>query len=466
MYKPKIPLHMALPFHTMEDLRMKIRWHINLRWVAIFVVLSAVPAAREMLNYNISYDSVIAIASVMIICNVLFFFLYSYLPMKGEAYELASSEGQIVFDLITLSFLIHYSGGIENPFFILYIVPTILSGILFPGVFLPFLNASLSALLLTFWTAAEHSGLITQIRLYEHNVTISQVISTLCAFYITNFVGIYIINNFMLRYRSLKTIIDRKNVLLEKTMENKNKAFRFAAHELKAPITAIKSTLDVIIDLYGSNLNNEMKSMLDRADKRTIQVLDMVKEMIVITQYTLGLDKIVQEKIEFVSWLKQNVELQNAYANEKNINLLFQDCRKHSYIEIDKPGMATVVSNLLNNALRYTPKGGTVIVEPFIKSESFGFSVSDNGIGIDEKDVDKIFNEFFRSKQARQMEQIGTGLGLNLVREIIKRVGGYIKVDSKPGEGSIFTVTIPYIQEVYNQDDLEEQELRKIYLFE
>lgn len=466
MFKPKIPLHIALPFHTMEDLRMKIMWHINLRWLAIFVVLAAVPVAREMLNYNISYDEIIAVASIMIIVNIIFFFLYSFLPVKGEIYELASSEMQIVYDLVILSFLIHYAGGIENPFFILYLVPTILSGILFPGAFLPFLNATLSAVILTLWTVGEFSGFIDQIRLYEYPVSISHMIATLTAFYITNFVGIYIINNFMMRYRSLKSVIDRKNELLEKAMEDRNKAFRFAAHELKAPVTAIKSTLDVVLGLYEKNLNADIKNMLDRADTRAVQVLNMVKEMIVITQYNLGLDKTAPERVEFVSWLRQNVELQNSYARDKGIDLHFREIRKTKPVEIDKTGMETVVSNLVNNALRYTMEGGKVTVEPFIKSESFGFSVTDTGIGIDEKDIDKIFNEFYRSKQARQMEHIGTGLGLNMVKEIIKKIGGFIRVNSKPGEGSTFTITIPYEPEEQIEDVHEEQEIRKLYIFE
>lgn len=459
-----LPRHITLPFYNVEDLRARLGWHINLRWIAILGVLSSVPISQEMFIYNISYEAIIYITVIMLFVNLVYFFFYRYMPLISEIQEMIYAEIQVITDLIILSFLIHYSGGIDNPFYSLYLVPTILSGIIFPGRLLPFLNATISALLLSIWTFAEYSGLTESYELGQERVSISRVITSMSAFYLVNFVGIYIIYNFMQRYRLLKSVIDEKNLQLERSMEERNKAYRFAAHELKAPLTAIKSTLDVITSLYGNALSQDITALIGRTETRSTQALDMIKELIVITQYNLGVEQIHTERIEFVSWMKECVELQSSYAELKSIRLQFINPRRHIEVEIDKSGMERVVSNLVSNALRYTNSGGCVTVEPFIKTDEFGFSVKDTGIGIAPEEIKNIFNEFYRSKQARQMEKFGTGLGLNMVNEIVKRNGGTVKVVSKPDEGSTFTVTIPF--EADETAQANEEEIRKLFLFE
>jgi two-component system, OmpR family, phosphate regulon sensor histidine kinase PhoR len=112
-------------------------------------------------------------------------------------------------------------------------------------------------------------------------------------------------------------------------------------------------------------------------------------------------------------------------------------------VSVDISGLDKVISNLVNNALRYTKEGGNVNIESFILGNCFGFKVSDNGIGIEKNDLNKIFEEFFRGKNAKEMERFGTGLGLNMVKEIVEYYNGEISVKSTPGMGSTFTVLFP-----------------------
>jgi len=124
-------------------------------------------------------------------------------------------------------------------------------------------------------------------------------------------------------------------------------------------------------------------------------------------------------------------------------------------VTVDTNGFEKVVSNLVSNALRYTPSGGKVIVEPFVSYNSYGLIVKDNGIGIPKEDIEKIFEEFYRSKNARDAEQIGTGLGLNLVKEIVHHYKGEISVKSEIGIGSEFKVEF-LLEE--NQNSFEKSE--------
>jgi signal transduction histidine kinase len=452
----KIQPFSQLPFHTLTSLRERLAWFINLRWIAVLGILICVPVAGEMLVFNLPLQQVIEIAVLLLSTNIIYFFLARYYFFKHEYEELYFAELQIIIDLIIISFLVHYSGGIGNPFYFLYIVQVILSGILFPGIILPYLNAVFAALLLTFWTLSEHFNLITGFNLREEPVSGTVLTVSLAAFYFTNFAGIYIINNFMRGYRALKSVIDEKNKMLEQSIKDRNKAFRYAAHELKGPVIAIQSSLAVIKSLYSDDLKPEAKDMITKAENRSSQMIDMIKEMISVTQYNLGIEKPLYENVIFDEWIGHLISLNLSYAKRKRINLVFIPSGLSTLVNIDINGMEKVFSNLVSNALRYTPESGNVIVKSFCTEDSYGFYVRDNGIGIEEEDLSKIFEEFYRGKNAREMERIGTGLGLNLVKEIVEFNNGSIYIKSKKGEGSEFTVEFPLSKRISKTVETEE----------
>lgn len=453
MFDMKTSESAKLPFHTVASLKERLAWLTNLRWIAIISLIFCVPLADEMFGYNIGFVEITNIAVILIIINILYFFIARYFPFKNEYQELAFLELQILVDLLVISFVIHYSGGIGNPFYFLYLVQVILSGIIFPGKVLPYLNAIVAAVLLTIWTILEHLVMVERYLLRNEPASLALIITSLLAFYITNFAGIYIINNFMNGYRSLKRIIDQKNVQLEKAIKDRSRTFRFAAHELKSPMIAIQSSLDVVKSLFSDDLRPEVKDMVFKAERRTSQVIDMIKEMIVVTQYNLGMEKPVIQKVDFDEWLWSIVSHHKEYANKKNIELIYNHPPFPIIITIDTNGFEKVVSNLVSNALRYTLPGGKVIIEIFLSDFSYGFLVKDNGIGIPKEDIEKIFEEFFRSKNAREAEQIGTGLGLNLVKEIVQHYKGEISVKSELGKGSEFKIEFPLDDDTVNNEN-------------
>ena len=449
-----------LPFHTVASLKERLAWLINLRWISIIALLFCVPVADIMFGFRIGFTEITNIAITLTLVNILFFFVARHFPFRNEYQELAFLELQILIDLIIISFVIHYSGGIGNPFYFLYLVQVILSGIIFPGKFLPYFNAIIAALLLTIWTMLEHLFMVDRYLLREEP-SAALIITSLLAFYITDFAGIYIINNFMNGYRSLKKIIDQKNVQLEKAIKDRSRTFRFAAHELKSPMIAIQSTLDVVKSLFSGDLRPEVKEMVFKAERRSSQVIEMIKELIAVTQYNLGMEKPVFETVEFDKWLCSIVDHHQAYADNKNIALIYNHLSGTLNINIDTNGYEKVVSNLVNNALRYTLPGGKVIIEPFVSDQSYGLTVKDTGIGIHKEDMEKIFEEFYRTKIARETEQIGTGLGLNLVKEIVHHYKGEISVKSEIGKGSEFKVEF-LLEE--NQSSFEKSEEFKLSL--
>ncbi len=432
-----------LPFQSVASLKERLTWYVNLRWIAVLAILIALPIGSKMLILNIGLSEIINTTIILLILNIFYSLIIRHFKFKNEFEQLAFAETQIVIDLILLSFIIHFSGGLSNPFYFMYIVQVIFSGILFPGFVLPFVNAAIAAFLLTAWTIIEFSSPQWTFNLHEERLSLSLIITSLAAFYIINFAGTYIINNFMMNFRFLKRAIDEKNTLLEKSIKDRNKAFRFAAHELKSPMIAIQSTLEVVKSLYAEELRKEVRDMVFKAEKRSSQVIDMIKEMIAVTQYNLGIEKTIVDEVNLDEWLFNIVKQYNAFAVNKKIELIFNHIAKDISVKIDTTGIEKVAANLVNNALRYTKEGGKVVVTPFYEYEHFGFVVKDTGIGIPQEDMDKIFEEFYRSKNAKEAEQLGTGLGLSLVKEIVQFYGGEISVVSELGKGSEFRVSIP-----------------------
>jgi signal transduction histidine kinase len=195
----------------------------------------------------------------------------------------------------------------------------------------------------------------------------------------------------------------------------------------------------------------DTRNMVQRAVRRTDQIINMVKEMISISQYNLGIEKQEFVTVEYDEWLTQLVLTFVDHAMQKNISLSIIHVNDDFIVDIDKSGLESVVSNLMTNAIRYTPCGGKVFVISFRKKNCFGFSVKDTGIGISEEDKVNIFSEFYRSKKAKEMEQLGTGLGLNLVKEIVKKNNGTITFESEIDKGSTFTVEFPLTNAVFSE---------------
>jgi signal transduction histidine kinase len=171
----------------------------------------------------------------------------------------------------------------------------------------------------------------------------------------------------------------------------------------------------------------------------------MVKEMIEVTQYRYGLTECKFITTDYYDWIVKVVEQQQMYAANKKISLTIGKLPHPVALKMDAVSLEKVLSNLISNAIRYSPSGANVTILPFVKQQCYGFCVSDTGIGIAEGDLDKIFEEFYRSANAREMENLGTGLGLSLVKQIVEQNYGKIFVESQLGKGSTFTVELPIL---------------------
>ncbi len=234
------------------------------------------------------------------------------------------------------------------------------------------------------------------------------------------------------------------NNVLKKLRQSYQKIIVFtanASHEIRLPITAIKGEAEVMLERGGDikEYQEIMESIVIEMDRLT----RMVNRLLYLSRGDSGLDKLDIKRVELKSLLSKMVEFYRVLAEKKNITLSFLPQQGSFYIQADPSKLEELFSNLIENAIRYTPENGSITLEITEKQSEYAIAVSDTGIGIPEEEQEKIFERFYRVDKARSREDGGAGLGLSIAAMIVEAHKGHISVESQPHKGSVFTVFLP-----------------------
>jgi len=230
---------------------------------------------------------------------------------------------------------------------------------------------------------------------------------------------------------------------LEEINYSRTEFFMTTAHELKTPLAAIQSCLKVVIEGYGTKIDDKSLNMIIRAENRASNGIKLVKDLLDLVNVKRTGFVSKGKKLDANEIVRKNIDMLSPMALEKNIKLEFIQSGNGLNVEIDENDFDLILSNLLINAINYSYSGGVVEINAKKKGENVLFVVSDAGIGIPDNENSKIFTEFFRAKNAKTKIESGTGLGLSIVAKIVKCYNGAVWVDSKVGMGSKFYFTLP-----------------------
>lgn len=229
-------------------------------------------------------------------------------------------------------------------------------------------------------------------------------------------------------------MLDRIQTLLTEIKEISDNI----AHDLRSPITRIRGIAEVTLTT-GKSLNdyeNMAASTIEECDR----LLDMINTMLMISKTESGVDQLSHDEIDLPALVREACELFKPTAEDKGISLSLAIPKPIHFIG-DIQMVQRMISNLLDNAIKYTPSGGSVTVFMNENDTQIFISVKDTGCGISSKDLPRVFERFYRCDQSRS--QSGIGLGLSLARAIARAHGGEITADSLPNQGSTFTVILP-----------------------
>ncbi len=212
-------------------------------------------------------------------------------------------------------------------------------------------------------------------------------------------------------------------------------------HEIKTPLTTIKGFVSLLLNGEAGSLNDEQIAFLNIVEQSTNRLINIVTNILDISKINSE-DSFEFEKLN-IGEVVENVFVQmKIKAYSKGIAMKFDKGPKDLYVRADKHWLSQAITNLVDNAIKYSPSGSDVILRLYDRGKIVVFMVEDKGFGIDEEDKKYIFEKFYRAKNT-MMNVEGSGLGLSIAKDIIEKHNGKIWFESEKGKGSKFYFAIP-----------------------
>ncbi len=235
------------------------------------------------------------------------------------------------------------------------------------------------------------------------------------------------------------------NARLREIDKQKTEFVSLASHELRSPIAAIKGYSSMVLDGTYGEIPDHLHEPLNRILESGKRIALMVDDFLNVSRIEQGRMVYDMQRVELSTLVRVAVEELQVIADTKQLTLTVECPNEEVYVPADECKLKQVISNLLDNAIKYTPAGSVrVVVEVLPVQHAALVRVIDTGIGVAPEDVDKLFHKFQRAPNANTATVYGTGLGLYIAREIVRAHNGWIQVASDGvGKGSAFTVELP-----------------------
>ncbi len=214
------------------------------------------------------------------------------------------------------------------------------------------------------------------------------------------------------------------------------------SHELKTPLAAIKGYAETL-RLGAVNDPEHNLHFVRRIEEQADRLHELILDILQIARLESGQETFELADVPLAGLIERCREQFGGLAAARQVTLSAELPPEGLAVQADEEGVRTILSNLVDNALKYTPAGGSITISAAPSDGSATLQVSDTGIGIDEKDQQRIFERFYRADKARSRELGGTGLGLAIVKHLAQAFGGNVSVTSRPGRGATFRVQLP-----------------------
>jgi len=228
---------------------------------------------------------------------------------------------------------------------------------------------------------------------------------------------------------------------IEETLEQQNRFIADASHELRTPLAALKASIEVALrdkKIKKKEALDVLESNLEDVDSLNT----LTNDLLCLSRYEQGHNDLIFEQVNVAEVIESAYKKIKALAKKKDIKV--EIIAEDAYLEADKEALRKLFLILLDNAVKYTPVKGTVLVTAKSEKKYVFVEVKDTGIGIDQENIQHIFERFYRVDQSRSKTNIpGFGLGLSMVKEIVELHRGSINVTSILNKGTTFIIEIP-----------------------
>ncbi|OHD74926.1 MAG: hypothetical protein A2177_11215 [Spirochaetes bacterium RBG_13_68_11] len=424
-----------------------VRWFINLRWIAAGGVLAALGVAVAFTRLELPFPVLFLLSVILACVNATYWLFFHVLRREQLAQgELAAFLSvQVVGDYLLLFFLIYFTGFLENPLVFFFVFHTLLTAYLFrTGTALVFAGGLVAVFAAT--VGAEYAGLIPHHALFPSADPAAYVLQLPLRG--AGLAGTIAISAYLMT--SIKRRIAEKGRRVEieldryKTLDRVKSNFLLqVTHELRGPLAAINGYHEMIARGITGESTPRTLETIGKASRRTDNLLTMIDEMIDFAYMTADLrPKLEAAPLAVAELIGETLDSCSALADTKRMRVQTH-CPPGLELRANRDLMRVILANLLTNALKYSPEGSTVTITAGADGGEVCLMVKDEGIGIPPEELDRIFEEFYRTRRARELERDGTGLGLSILKMAVEDLGGRIAVTSEVDKGSSFFVYLP-----------------------
>jgi len=459
----------------LKALKARLSVFVRMRWLVVAGIIAVALSAKYLFHISFNLLPVFIICLFLLVYNF-WVYLWNRRLAKDDT-ELvinrAQTSGylQVLLDLAVLTVLLHFTGGITNPFVFVYVIHTTAASILLSrrrAYELTTIAVGMAALLafLEYYGVVGHVNLVgfLPVNLYRQLNFVWSVIVTLAVLtYTSTYISTAVAGE--LRQQHLKMDLLRDKLLKEDEIELERissevarlkdertsfvRLLNVVTHDLQAPLVAVQSCISYVLDGYAGEVVPEQKDWLQRGSRRIDGLLLLITDLLDIPRIELGQLKQEMADLSLNEVITHSLEGLEIVAAKKGLKLLVELPEKSPVVTGSARRLQQVITNLINNAVNYT-KEGEIKISLTEHDDEVSVAVSDTGIGIPAQDLPRLFDEFYRGSN---VETKGSGLGLSIARRIINAHSGKIWVESPnpaTGHGSIFTFVIPKKQNKTN----------------
>ena len=434
-----------------SNLDRVVSWFIALRWAACAGVIAALLTVALFLRYPMPYVGIAALTAALIVVNggfTLYFVRTRRRALAGGQLNTFLSI-QIWSDYLLLFLVVYLGGFLENPFSYYFVFHVMLSAYLFPAARVFFhvgalLLAGIVAFILGYIgfipTFSLTRGLLEAPAVREYwRGRVPQAIGLGSMIPIAAYLMLSIKRRFeekgkwveveLDRYRSLDRI--KSNFILQVT------------HELRGPLAAANGYHEMVLRGITGPIPDKTREAVVKATRRIDNLLTMIDEMIDYAYMNSGTDERYNAtRLLVAEVVERAVETQATQAHAKQIRIV-QSSPRDLELWANRDLLNIILGNLVSNAVKYSPVGSTVTVTADEEGGEAHLMVKDEGMGIEAHELDKIFEEFYRTRRAREREKDGTGLGLVITKRAVESLHGRIQIYSEVDKGTEFHVHLP-----------------------
>lgn len=450
---------------------VRLKWFIHLRWVMIGCGLAALavdsmfshPARRPLQVYLV----LAGLAGINIIWVTLSHYLHRAARdhASGEPVSIrgasALANAQIAVDLLALTLLLRYSGGVESPMAIFYLFHVAIAAILLRAKDV-FLHAFWALALYAGMAYGEFVGWISPHYPFLPALPTSQLHEqpayVCCAVLITGsgiFGMLYFMLRIVARVSSHERMVARANQALRASQQTltalqarKAEFMRTAAHQLKSPLAAIQTQACLLSE--GLVPVADVRPLCDRIIARCREGIEQVADLLTFARLQdLDADRHRGARTDIIQLMRQVCARFMPIAAHKSIQLQCEAPEAGTLpVRVYATDLTDCVVNLIDNAIKYTPPGGQVTARVHAERQQAVVSIADTGMGMSEDTLAHVFEPYRRGTEAVLADIPGSGLGMSIVQAVVEQCGGHLHVDSTPGSGTTITVTFPLASSV------------------